>query len=149
MLPFCFIIIFHGRYFSLGFTSEPAFTCLKLTMETLEECVFSYLGFLSRFRGEQGKWGDHLYSSLPVPTTHKRSVIYLQLCMWDDYLVFLIALFVIIRLIWWFIVRWHSSNFVADKWWIWTLVPSITLELQTKRHYPYAQVTPKQCVNSV
>ena len=33
--------------------------------------------------------------------------------------------------IWWFIVRWHSSNFVADKWWIWTRTinhPRITNE---------------------
>ena len=31
------------------------------------------------------------YSTLPLPPAHKYSYIYLQLCMWDDYHMFLIA----------------------------------------------------------
>ena len=34
---------------------------------------------------------EHLYSFLPLPPTHEHSGIYLGLCIWDDYLLFLIA----------------------------------------------------------
>ena len=39
------------------------------------------------------------YSSLPLPPAHKHWDIYLQLCMWDDYHVFLIATLVFTRLL--------------------------------------------------
>ena len=41
-----------------------------------------------RLTGQQGKGGDHLYSTLPLPPAHEHSDIYLQLCMWDDYHIF-------------------------------------------------------------
>ena len=37
------------------------------------------------------KEGEHLYSFLPLPPAHEHSGIYLGLCIWDDYLLFLIA----------------------------------------------------------
>ena len=39
------------------------------------------------------------YSTLPLPLAHKHSDIYLQLCMWDDYHMFLIAPLVLNRLL--------------------------------------------------
>ena len=43
----------------------------------------------------RGKGEDHLYSFLPIPSAHEDSDIYLQLWIWDDYHVFLIAPLVI------------------------------------------------------
>ena len=40
---------------------------------------------------------NHLYYSLPLPPAHEHSDIYLQLCFWDNYVVFLIALHIITR----------------------------------------------------
>ena len=39
------------------------------------------------------------YSTLPLPPTHEHWHIYLQLCMWDDYHVFLMATLVLTRLL--------------------------------------------------
>ena len=65
----------------------------QLVFQTLK--FFFYQGFLSqtpanhRTTGEGG--GTIFYSTLPFPPTHEHSDIYLQLCMWDDYPVFLVA----------------------------------------------------------
>ena len=48
-----------------------------------------------RFTGLQRKGLDDFYSSLPLPLAHEYSDIYLQLCAWYDYHVFLIASYVI------------------------------------------------------
>ena len=39
----------------------------------------------------RGREGTIFYSTLPLPPAHDYSDIYLQLCMWDDYHMFLIA----------------------------------------------------------
>ena len=48
-----------------------------------------------RFTGQQGKGVDdtlhHLKYTLPLPPTHEPWDLYLQLYMWDDYHVFLVA----------------------------------------------------------
>ena len=43
--------------------------------------------------------GTIFYSTLPLPPAHEHSDIYLQLCMWDDYHVLLIATLVFTRLL--------------------------------------------------
>ena len=48
--------------------------------------------------GDQGLGGNCLYSTLLLPLAHKRSDIYLQLCIWEDYHVFWIAPLVATRL---------------------------------------------------
>ena len=47
----------------------------------------------------KGREGTIFYSTLPLPQAHKHSGIYLQLCMWDDYHIFLIRPLVFIRLL--------------------------------------------------
>ena len=47
----------------------------------------------------KGREGTIFYSTLPFPPAHKHSDIYLQLCMWDDYHIFLIAPLVFTRLL--------------------------------------------------
>ena len=47
----------------------------------------------------RGREGTIFYSTLPLPPAHKHWDIYLQLCMWDDYHVFLIAMLVFTRLL--------------------------------------------------
>ena len=44
-----------------------------------------------------GNGGDHIYFSLPFPATHELSDIYLQYCIWDNYLLFSVAAHVITR----------------------------------------------------
>ena len=46
----------------------------------------------------KGREGIIFYSTLPFPPAHEHWNIYLQLCMWDDYHVFLIATLVFTRL---------------------------------------------------
>ena len=63
---------------------------------------FVYQGFLHkhiRFTRQQGKGEDHLFSTLPLPPAYEQWDIYLQLCMWDDYHIFLIATLVFTRLL--------------------------------------------------
>ena len=53
--------------------------------------------FLSGFSFTEGNWGDYFFhSTLSLPPA---SDIYLQLCMWDDYHIFLIAPLVFTRLL--------------------------------------------------
>ena len=47
----------------------------------------------------RGREGTIFYPSLPLPPAHKHSDIYLQLCMWDDYHIFLIVSLVFTRLL--------------------------------------------------
>ena len=47
----------------------------------------------------RGREGIIFYSTLPLPPAHEHWDIYLQLCMWDDYHVFLIATLVFTRLL--------------------------------------------------
>ena len=64
---------------------------------------FFYQAFLSRTltthrTAGEGR-GPFFYSTLPLPPAHKHSGTYLQLCMWDDYHMFLIAPLVFTRLL--------------------------------------------------
>ena len=52
-----------------------------------------------KLTGQQLKGVDHLYSTLPLPPVHGHSDTYLQLCMWDDYHIFLITPLVFNRLL--------------------------------------------------
>ena len=62
-----------------------------------------YQGFLSpdtnNSKDSRGREGNIFYSTLPFPPTHGHSHIYLQLYMWDDYHIFLIAPPVVTRLL--------------------------------------------------
>ena len=73
-----------------------------LTPYELRPNFFFYQGFLHRhwrFTGQQGRRGSIFYSSLPLPPAHGHWDIYLQLCMWNDYHIFLIASLVFTRLL--------------------------------------------------
>ena len=47
----------------------------------------------------RGREGTIFYSTLPLPPAHEHWDIYLQLCMWDDYHIFLITTLVFTRLL--------------------------------------------------
>ena len=49
--------------------------------------------------GQQGKGGPIFYSTLPLPSAHEHSDIYLQLCTWGGYHIFFIAMLVLTRLL--------------------------------------------------
>ena len=63
----------------------------------LEIRVFFHVHW--RLTWQQGKGGDHFYPTLPLSPAHEHSDIYLQLCIWDDYHIFLIARLVFTRLL--------------------------------------------------
>ena len=101
----------------------------------------------------RGREGEIFYSTLPLPPAHEHWDIYLQLCMWDDYHVFLIATLVFTRLLldeiyrttiwviyWWYNVFlftwWIDTRFLLQRFdignrWIWARMdyhPCITSE---------------------
>ena len=47
----------------------------------------------------RGREGTISYSTLPLPSAHKHPDIYLQLCMWVDFYMFLIVVLVFTRLL--------------------------------------------------
>ena len=65
--------------------------------------LFFLLGFsfteTDDSQDSRGREGTIFYSTLPLPPAHEHSDIYLQLCMWDDYHIFLIAPLVFTRLL--------------------------------------------------
>ena len=72
----------------------------KNTSKLLWIVLFLYLGFLLQtliFTGQQRLGEDHLYSYLPLSTFQYYSDVYLQLGKWDDYVVILIPLHIIIK----------------------------------------------------
>ena len=68
---------------------------------------FKYFFFLSglpftdtdSIQDSRGREETIFYSTLPLPPAHKHSDIYLELCMWVDYHIFLIAPLVFTRLL--------------------------------------------------
>ena len=90
----------HLSHFCLSKTWELVFNANSELWQTF----FLYYGYFHRhwrFTGQQGKggWGTFFYSTLPLPPAHKHWDICLELCMWDDYHVFLIATLVFTRLL--------------------------------------------------
>ena len=69
----------------------------------LTECFFFLSGFSfidsDNSQDRRGNKGTIFYSTLPLPPAHKHWNIYLQLCIWDDYHIFLIATLVLARLL--------------------------------------------------
>ena len=91
---------------------------------------FFYLVFIdmNKWHDSRGREGDHLYSSLPLPLAHEHSDIYFQLCIWDDYRRFSIAVHAISRLILdeiylplgisvWLNVNWIQKFLKLWDWW--------------------------------
>ena len=91
---------------------------------------FFYQGFLSETlttHRTEGEGRGPSYSTLQLLPAHEHSDIYLQLCTWDDYHIFLIATLVFTRLllneilppyritIW--VIDWWC-NFCLFTWWI-------------------------------
>ena len=109
--------------------------------------------------------GTIFYSTLPLPPAHEHSDIYLQLCMWDDYHVLLIATLVFTRLLldeiyhlielpidwlsdWlidWLIDWW--SNVCFFTWWL--LDPRFLLQqLDMGKRWIWARVDYHPCITS-
>ena len=102
----------------------------------------------------KGREGAIFYSTLPLAPAHEHWHIYLQLCMWDGYHVFLIATLVFTRLLldeiyhlielpfewliddamfvwWWIDTKFLLQRFDIGNRWIWTRIdyhPCITSE---------------------
>ena len=102
-------------------------------------CCFILSGFsftdTDDWQDSRGREGSIFYSILPLPPAHEHWDIYLELCMWDDYHVFLIATLVFTRLLLdkiyqliklplhildELILGFCYSDFDMGNWWIWT-----------------------------
>ena len=101
----CFVIIFFWVDVAWIWT---CFLHKKLHVRTPVFFVlflfFFYHGFLSRIltthrTAGEGREGTIFYSTLPLLPAHEHSDIYLQLCMWDDYHIFLITPLLFTRLL--------------------------------------------------
>ena len=126
---------------------------------------YAFFIFLSGFsfintddsQDSRGRKGTIFYSSLPLPPAHEHWDIYLQLCMWGGYHVFLIATLVFTRLLLdeiyhlielpfdWLIddaifvclldelfLGFLLQQFDMENWWIWTRM-TCTPVLQANR----------------
>ena len=66
-------------------------------------CIFYLSGFsfmdMDNSQDSRGREGTFFHSTLPLPPSYKHSNIYVQLCTWDDYHIFLIATLVFTRLL--------------------------------------------------
>ena len=73
------------------------------SLQTRSNKLFIYQGFLSQtltiHRTTGNSKGTVFYSTQSLPSAHEHWDIYLQLCMWDDYQIFLIATLVFTRLL--------------------------------------------------
>ena len=111
----------------------------------------SYVFFLSELsftdtensQDRRAKKGTIFYSFFPFLPAHEQSDIYLQLCMWGNYHIFLITQLVFTRMIhwwfdvsfclisWWFDCRFLLHQFDTGNWWNGTRIdyhPCITSE---------------------
>ena len=72
--------------------------------EKKKKVFFFYLSGFSftdndNSQDSRGREGTFFYSTLPLPPAHKHSEIYVQLCTWDKYPIFLISTLVFTRLL--------------------------------------------------
>ena len=95
--------------FKSNLNSAPSCKLGKNTVRFAHVLLFHFISlfFLSGFsftdtddsQDSRGREGTIFYSTLPLPPAHEHSEIYLQLCMWDDYHIFLMAPLVFTRLL--------------------------------------------------
>ena len=98
---------------------ETKFLPLRVSRMLLQLIVFSIRIFFTDTDDSQnsrGREGTIFYFTLPLPPAHKHWDIYLQLCMWDDYHVFLIATPVFTRLLLWDLPPYRITIWVIDWW---------------------------------
>ena len=81
--------------------------------------VFFYKVFFTDTDDSQdsrGREGTIFYSTLPLASAHEHWDIYLQLCMWDDYHVFLIATLVYQTATRWDLPPYRITIWMIDWW---------------------------------
>ena len=82
---------FLWRYYLL--IRQPVIRTFRKPFEKKKFFFLSGFSFTDTDDSQDSKGRERtiFYSTLPLPPAHEHSDIYLQLCMWDDYHVFLIA----------------------------------------------------------
>ena len=102
-------------------------------------CLFSNWVFFHgkwRFTEQHGNKGDNLFSSLPLPPVQEHWGLYLQFCIWDVYLVYLIAAHVIASLLLdetyppQLVSVWLNLEILSDLWYNATCYYLINLSLK-------------------
>ena len=79
--------------------SRSIFKVSKTKNEKRQKPFFFSITDTDDSRDRIGRERTIFYSTLPLPPAHKHSDIYFQLCLWDDYHIFLIATLVFTRLL--------------------------------------------------
>ena len=88
---------------SSGFPQQPLFASIFCHPGRAKLWLFVFFFLIKSdtddSQDSRGREGTIFYFTLPLPPAHEHSDIYLQLCMWDDYRIFLIAPLVFTRLL--------------------------------------------------
>ena len=123
---YSFIVRFSGKYFPK--LSELSSKLVKLAEfiinakkeNQFEDAAFFYIRVFftdtDNSHDSRGREGAIFYSTLPLPPVHEHWDIFLQLCMWDDYHVFLIATLVFTRLLLDEVYHYRITIWVIDWW---------------------------------
>ena len=80
---------------TVSFLTQLEFSACRMLFFSIR---FSFMD-TNDSRDRRGREGTIFYSTLPLPPAYEHSDIYLQLCMWDDNHIFLIATLVFTRLL--------------------------------------------------
>ena len=92
--------------------------------------IFSFTDTDNSQCSRGGEEGTIFYSTLPLPPAHEHSDIYLQLCAWDDYHIFLVATLVCTRLLCYSMGFTTLSDYYLIDWlmmWCWFLFVSLLI----------------------
>ena len=91
-------------------------TLVKAISNPFELLIFFLSGFsftdTDNSQDSRGREGTIFYSTLPLPLAHEHSDIYLQLCTWNDYHIFLIATLVFTILL----TQWDLPPYQITIW---------------------------------
>ena len=101
LIPICSYLLIM-LWLSVFSRKNSAYYTVTIAFYWLCVCCFSIRVFFKDTDDSQdskGREGSMFYSTLPLPPAHEHWEIYLQLCTWDDYHVFLIATLVFTRLL--------------------------------------------------
>ena len=103
--------------------------CITILEKVLKFLIIYLFFFLSEFsftdtdnsQNSRGREKTIFFPTLPLPSAHEYPGIYLQVCTWDDYSIFLIATLVLTRLLFDEIYRLIELLFDWLMMWCWFL----------------------------
>ena len=118
LLRFVFIYPFSCEQYCINLLSASLIIFHKNSVQHLKQTFFFHQDFLSRKLTIHTTAAEGMeVSFIQLPPAHEHSDIYLQLCMWNDYYIFLIASLVFTT------TRWDLPHYRITIW----LIDDVTL----------------------